>query len=336
MSLATVLIASTAPLAHRAMFPPEREAWVSDLLELAQKADAAYDLTEPAIAPSTWSEVRVLVKEIVYQIAEEGASDQLISPTNLTFEDFGPGRRSAVGGYYHPATGAIALNERFVLPGDWGSWLSTLIHELVHVQGYFVGDSSVLEAQTEIVATEVLAAMANLNYPGAKRELLDGIRRDALKMAFYIARFDGAPIHSTYEVPPGEGGYLSLTGTIRPEAPLPDGDVEMLARLDTVEAAVFTPDELARVKHRTRWWMDRAGEYKGVLARYVVKTTTVAIDAACSDDETIDESFKRYALKTNRNDRGDTWVYWNQTPTTVAPLRMDDLAWVLRRELGVC
>ena len=86
----------------------------------------------------------------------------------------------------------------------------------------------------------------------------------------------------------------------------------------------------------TAFWMGAGVSSANLTNAGVIKATTVAIDAACSDDETVDESFERYALKQNQNDRGDTWVYWGNTPITVAPLRMDDLAWVLRRELGAC
>lgn len=311
-----------AGVVNRALNPPEREVWFAKYISLAYKADAAFDLIDEdwdEVSPKSWTEMQAQVKEIVYQIQEEGASEQLISPTSMSFRDFGPGRRTAVAAYYRQDTGEIVLNERYIYPGAFGSWLATLVHELVHAQGYFVGESSTLEAQTEITATEVLAALANLGYPGARADLLDGLRRDALKAAFYIAQFDGAPIHSTYDAPPVAG---------KPDA-------RMLAAVDEANRAIFTPTELARVDHRTRWWMESSDEYIGVLARYVVKTATIEIDAACSASEIVSENFQRFWLQVITNDRGVVWTYWNKQPRLVK-LHMDDLAYVLKNELDFC
>lgn len=303
--------------------PSEREVWFDHLLTLAQKADAEYDaIPKSDTQPQSWPELQVLVKEIVYQINEEGASPQGILPADLSFEDFGPGRRSAVAGMYSSETGDIILNDRFLYPAwDGQSWLSTLVHELVHAQGYFVGPSSTLEAQTEIVATEVMASLANLGYPGARADLLDGLRRDALSMAFYIAQFGGSPIHSTYVDAPAVG------------AP----DEAMLARLASVRADVFTPAELSRVEHRLRWWMQHSAEYVGVLARYVVKTTTIEIDAACSVDTTVGEPFQRFPLigMVQRYRPMRLAPVWGDAET-LSPLLVDDLSYVLRDELQIC
>src|SRR3989304_9715310 len=68
----------------RVAFPPEREAWFGRLLVLAQKADAEYDallrVEGGAAEPESLAELSILVKEIVYQIDEEGATTQLIRP----------------------------------------------------------------------------------------------------------------------------------------------------------------------------------------------------------------------------------------------------------------
>jgi len=326
--------------ASRTVFLPEREVWVNRLIDLAYKADAAYDKIDESwadVAPKDWGQVQQMVKEIIFQINEEGATNQVIPPTNVTFEMFPVGQRSAVAAYYSELTGAVVLNERFILAGNWGEWLATMIHELVHAQGYFVGESSTLEAQTEIIATEVLASMANLGYPGARAALLDGLRRDALKEAFYIAQFGGSPIHSTYDTPPGQH-QLDLPSAAFYDPPLPINypDQTMLNKLAAVNASIFTSDELARADHRTRWWMDRADEYEGVLARYVVKTMTIEIDASCAaGTHDASEQFQHFTLYQNENDRGDTWTYWSTKPTKVT-LRLDDLAYVLHNELNYC
>jgi hypothetical protein len=345
IAILTIFLVGSAAFAvggtiNSALNPPERAAWLDKLIDLAERADTAYDKIDETwedVAPTTWAEVREMVKEIVFQINEEGATTQVIGPTNVTFQMFPQGQRSAVAAYYREDTGEIVLNERFVTPGAWGEWLSTMVHELVHAQGYFVGESSTLEAQTEIIATEVLASMANLGYPGAQAALLDGLRRDALKEAFYIAQFGGAPIHSTYDAPPTRGGILLYDSTSY-DPPLPENraDQAMLDKVNAANARIFTTEELARGDHRTRWWMDHAAEYEGVLARYVVKTTTIEIDASCAaGSHDIAEQFQHYVLKQNTNDRGATWTYWSDRPELVT-IRMDDLAYVLHNELGFC
>src|SRR3989304_817781 len=195
------------------------------------------------------------------------------------FADFGPGRRSAVAGTYSPPEGFIVLNERYLTPA-WGgeSWLGPLINGLVTAQGYLVGDSSTLESQTESVATEVLAAMANLNYPGARAELLDGLRRDALAMAYYIARFGGDPIHTTYTEDMQFSGWNS--------------DPVLMNRLAAARQAIFTPTELARSDKRIRWWEERPAEYVQVLGKYVVTTITMELDAAWGSG-TVAEAFQQ-------------------------------------------
>lgn len=314
--LVTVLVALLAGVSSPR---PERLVMFDRLLVLAVSADAAYDALDPewTAEPQTWAEVRELVEEIVYQIAEEGASDQLVLPTDLRFIDYGPGRRSAVAGTYYPSIGSIALNKRFLTPA-WGdhSWLAVLIHELVHAQGYIVGDSSALESQTEIIATEVTAAMANLNYPGAQAEVLDGLRRDALAVAYFIARFGGEPDHSTYS----EGQW---TG---------QANAALLDRLSQVRAQVFSPTELARVEKRLRWWDERPDEYAGVLSRYYSKVVTMLLDAACGTG-VMAEGFMQRRFQPRP---GGGYLIEMSGDYEMPPLLVDDLAYILRKELGFC
>jgi len=327
--IALLVVVLTASITHKPATPvtpvipveTDTERWFNRLIDLAYKADAAYDRIaheSGADEPESWDELLILTNEIIYQINEEGASRQLIS-ADVGFDEFGPVMRSAVAGYY-TRDGFIVLNQRYVTP-SWADndWLGVLVHELVHAQGYFVGESSTLEAQTELVATEVLAAMANLDYPGARVALLDGLRRDALAMAFYIAQFGGAPIFSTY-APVGK--------------PSPS-DAAMLARVSEARASVFTPTELARSERRIRWWMQAPVEYFGVLSRYVVKVTTMQIDAACSGSGLVREQFDRAIYYTSPGEDGREQSLWSGSEK-VGPLVLDDLAWVLKRELRFC
>lgn len=324
--LTTGGLTAGAIAAQRAIFPPEREAWFSNLLTLAQKADAEFDTLDAKwaeVGPQNWAELRELVREIVYQIGEEGATEQSVLPTDLVFMDFGPGARSAVAGRYYANLGAISLNERY-LTSAWAdqSWLGVLVHELVHAQGYFVGSSPTLESQTEIVAAEVLAAMANLNYPGARAELLDGLRRDALSMAYYIARFGGSPIHTTYV------DDLVIPGSF-------DADPALMARLDAVRAAVFTPTELARAEKRIRWWNEQPVAYRNMLSKYVVTTLTMELDAACGSGS-MSESFQQYRLIGQITSAGSSLGLSWGVAVSRPPFQTDDLAYVLKDELGYC
>jgi len=314
----------------------ERAIWFDNLLRLAALADREYDTLDvkwSMVEPQTWPDLYQLVKEIVYQIDEEGATTQLIMPTSVGFVDYGPGRRSAVAGTYDPSYGIIVLNERFLTP-SWGeqSWFSTLVHELVHAQGYFVGSSATLESQTEIVATEVVAAMANLDYPGARADLLSGLRGDALAVAYYIARFNGGPIHTT------NTDNQNLTVSFR------GGDSGMMARWQSVRQALLTPTELARSDKRVRWWEERPWEYAEVLGKYAVTTLTMELDASCGTG-VMPEPFSQYPLIEGGmqliwNPKTDAWemqsgAYWGDA-VQLPFLAMDDLRYVLHNELGYC
>jgi len=330
LAMVATVLAGAGIVAARAIDSHDRVTWFNGLVSLAVKADAAYDLevVDPATQPQSWDEFDVLVKEIVYQIDEEGVSDHLITPNYFEFKDFGPGRRSAVAGTYSEAFSTVSLNERFIQPA-WGgqSYLSVLIHEIVHAQGYFVGESPQLESQTEIAATEVLAALANLGYPGARAESLDGLRRDALAMAYYIARFEGNPHHTTY-------GPTDIPSV------LTDGDTGLLAAWTDARAAIFTPTEIARSDKRIRWWEERAEEYVGVLARYVVTTATMELDAACGTGF-VAEPFQQFSVVTEQHLGfvDGTWTMKDYTTwgpaISVEPLKMDDLAYIVKG-LGFC
>jgi hypothetical protein len=298
----------------------ERNVWFDRLITLAQSADAAYDQLDPvwSARPLTKTGLWILVKEIVFQIEEEGASLQIVRPTNLQLIDYGKGRRSAVAGTYYPSLGLVAINERFYTPA-WGdqNYLGVLVHEIVHAQGYFVGPSATLESQTEIVSKEVLAAMANLGYPGARADFLDDLRRNALSMAYYIARFGGSPIHTTYNE------HAPATNR--------QADAGMLERLGAARKSIFTAEELARADHRLRWWEQHSYEFEEVLAKYVVTTVTMELEAGCSDNYEMAESFQQYGFY----GYGDFGLRWGENPVTLPPLVMDDFGYFLR-ELNFC
>lgn len=329
--LALVLVSGALFAGHRAAFPPEADVWFDKMIRLAVIADEAYDAID-----EDWREVRPrngnhfisFVDEVVNQIHEEGASHGPIYPAGFEAMDYGPGRRSGVAGTYHPFEHVIGLNGRFFTAAwDRVSWFGVMVHELVHAQGYLTSES-----QTELIAIEVVAAMANLGYPGAKADLLDGLRRDALAMAYYIARFEGGPRMST--VGPGNPAFQ-----MEPD-PAPKPDEGKLARLDTVRRQIFTPAEYARSEKRLRWWNERADEYQVVLEKYVARVVTPLITAACGSG-VVDEQFTRHQLYAGMKLlwTGKEWVVarvheW-RNPLTMPRLAVDDLAFVLR-ELKAC
>lgn len=316
--------------------PTERERWFGELLRLAQTADATYEetLDQDGIAwePYTREELDDLVLEIVFQINEENASDQIIMPASVNPRYYPPLRRSGVAGSYNPEAMEVYLNSRFFTTA-WGSrsYLSTLTHELVHAQGFLN------ETQTEITALEVVAAMANLDFPGMRADILLDLRGHALAMAYYIARFEGGPIDTTFDL----GGFPALG--LSAEAPEWDVDAGMVFLWQQARKDILSPDELARSDKRIRWWEERPAEYRQVLRAYTVPVMTMILGQGCGD-QVLDEQFHRYvavegpwhmeADENGKNHRVDT-LGWAPTPKQMPNLRIDDLGYLLD-DLSYC
>jgi hypothetical protein len=120
-----------------------------------------------------------LVEHIAGYIEEEGYGSGDV-PVEVTADgDFGE-LRSLVSGRYDIDSGGIQLNERFFTDPSWADrpWLGVLVHEMLHAEGYPV------EAQVQVITTEVLATMANDGYPGALVELCAGSERRTTAAAY--------------------------------------------------------------------------------------------------------------------------------------------------------
>jgi len=279
------------------------------LLELAVAADVAYDLEEEW-APKSQAELHNFIIAVLYQFAEEGFIGDPHYPTGLASLEYGA-YRSSIAGTYSPAEDVVGLNIRYFTDPSWMSqdWLATLIHELVHAQGFMN------EAQTETLTQETIASMANLGYPGLRRVLLDNLRRDALAAAYYIAYYGGEFSSTTA----GAGGVFSRCAGCGDDWNTNQAQVDKWA---TARASVFTSEELRRADARLRYWQtgERANNYPYVLDAYVVRPMAGTTEAACREGNLLGEQYVRVIRRLAET-------------RAVGPYRMDDFAYVLK-DLG--
>lgn len=150
-----------------------------------------------------------------------------------------------------PATGPVSLNVRYlnqVSPryGDEIA-LSVLVHELVHMQSgpFCSGLSEDLEANTQIAAMEVMAAMVNHGNRQVLRPLLLELRAMLLAALQY--------------------------------------DLGQTAYLDFLRTLANDPFEVARAEKSLRFWNSQPGgaaELRGILLRYNVVPVNALIEAA--------------------------------------------------------
>jgi hypothetical protein len=258
-----------------------RCAWFDQLLALASAADAAYD-AEPA-----WAEVRAswdgktdaLVDLILAQFVEEGVVAAPVPPSSISWVDYEPRRGRSTAGQYDRGSGAITLNHRY----DWDPayaripYLWTLIHELLHAQGFED------ESATESLTFEVVAALGNLDEPGFRGALHERLRRAALLSADCLANDGGrmiASLHGSSVCLPYETGCRELS----PSTVLRD-------RLAEHRGTLLTPRERRRAETRLRRW-DASGRYR-LLDIYNARPLAIAMVAACSDDRKPGDAFPR-------------------------------------------
>jgi len=264
-ALATALLLAQVPAAA------DREGTdTTDLLRLARLADAMHD-SAPRWAEEVerLPELPRLVEHIAGYIEEEGYGSGDV-PVEVTADrDFGE-LRSLVSGRYDIESGKIELNERFLTDPSWEDrpWLGVLVHEMLHAEGYPV------EAQVQLITTEVLATMANDGYPGALVELADRIRRHALQSAWWMAAYEHTSLPTS----------LAETNT-SPTCEM--GCTQVSGEVDDVEAArrdVFDAGELRRALARERFWLRRSQrDYDIVLGSYVAEPLGVLLARACGD-----------------------------------------------------
>jgi hypothetical protein len=292
--------------------PDARMRAFESYLRLARLADIAYDAEPTTDDRDVPLELHVLA--ILGQFMEDGITPYPDFPTSVSFDEYGRDR-GAVAGRYYPGTGRLTLNARYVIDPAWkgNSYLGVLVHELVHAQGEDVVDEY-NEAATEVIAYEVTAALGNMGYPGARADILDTLRRDALSAAFWIAHYGGTPEATVKGAQPRWG--LSPT--------VPDPDAGLVARVAEARAGLFSPAELRRVDKGLRYRLGPTypGDYGGVLDAYVVRPLAVILASVGDDDPTCVEDF-----------REESDVPMPYPISRVGPLQLDDLD-ALLREIG--
>lgn len=300
-----------------AFVPAVHETDFERLLRLARIADEMHDAADDQwaeAAPQTQAELEQYALAIISQFAEEGISEGIL-PNSVGFAEYGIPMRSAVAGRYALRAKDVTLNARFVLDPGWRhkNYLGTLVHELVHAQGYYN------EAQTEVLTGETLAALAAQGYPGVWSEFWDLVRRDAMSAAYYIAYFDGELIHTTTDAE-------RITPCNPCDEPTPDP--VLMAQWEQARADIFTDEERRAYDKRLRFWLNNGLDYEAVLRAYVVRPLTVLLDAACLDDPIVGERFERWmGPSPNRGYRPGIGP--------VGPHRVDDFA-ALLTEAGYC
>jgi len=296
-----------------------RESDFDRLLRLAAIADQQYDAIPedwPEAQPKDWFEFQTMALTIISQFVEEEISEGVV-PKDIRFVEYGMVTRSKIAGTYTPESNVVGLNARYVTDPVWLkiNYQSVLVHELVHAQGYHN------ESETEAITAEVMAALANLNYPGFRKDFWDGIRRDALGTAYFIARYGGDLIHTTDS---GDFGDLCLANCEYKANPA------QMAQLQAARQAIFTPDELRRTDKRLRFWTNPnfANAYLFVLAQYSVKPMTAILDVACESSPIYENSFHRVLVS-----RFNGVLEEHNVKTD--PLPIDDIAYLFEAA-GFC
>lgn len=298
-----------APLSeHRRDLVDPRHPYDS-LLRLAQAADKAFD-RELWRRESGWSMDRAATaQDIAWQIAEEDLGLPGRMPDTITWADYGKDRNSVAGRYTWGDE--VSLNVRYRDDPTWKHlpWLGVLIHEMVHAQGVYN------ETRTEILTWEVEAAMAQLDYPGARLDLLRSLRGDALIAAWWMAAYQKTSLLSDTETHRYCGSG---------QCPAPTGDT---SHVDAVRRDLLDPVEWRRTEKRMRWWLYSSGDdYSSVIEVYVARVLGTLIPTACSVDPVVADASVAAVVV-----RGVPM----SLPIPLPAFRVDDMAAVLE-EIGGC
>jgi hypothetical protein len=246
---------------------------IARLLTLATLADAVYD-TQPAWHEEArrLPELPRLVEHVASYIEEDGYGDGHIPSVVSMDADFG-GSRSLVSGRYDRDADRVDMNARFLTDPSWADrpWLGVLIHEMLHAEGYPI------EAQVQVITTEILASMANDGYPGALVELSDRLRRHALLSAWWLAAYEHealpTELASTDRSPFCEMGCTQVSGDV--------------SQVDSARRKVFDAAELRQTLARERSWQHSQHDHDSVLGSYVAEPLGVILSATCGDRASI-------------------------------------------------
>lgn len=342
VALALVILLSGMGIgvAYQITRPSPKDILFGQMLSLAYKADAAHDAESALVAwtpekatgrafaePQSAFEALMLRQAIVKQIEEETG----IPPRFVDYGLWHDWVNSPVG-IYDPWFDIVGLNSRYLFDAGWRnndqSYLFTFAHELVHSQGVWVGESHELEAQTETVTYEVMAALANRNWPYARVSLFNNIRRDALLVAFWLANgLD--PVYSVYE--------RNLVPRVTP-------DEGKLGAWREARAAIFTTTERSVHDKLLRWWFDKKGggglyNYLGVLRRYVLPVLLPLTLYACTEAPVLRDRFQYYE-RTSGWGQEDMWLLMFSLPPKNVEvhqyvLTVDDFGYIMKG-LGAC
>lgn len=322
--------------------PAQPDPWFERMVALATAADKAYD--EEIAASGTWTceaAIRLAAKDCVEPKTDEALQFLFLAIAKQIGEETGLTARipavtlfnfwaNSPVGLYDPSRDTVGLNPRYIIDAGWRnndmSWLGTLVHEFVHAQGLWAGPSEFLEAETETTTFEVLAALANRNFPGARAELMRGIRSDALWVVWWIAQ--GRPVLTSIH----DNGYFVCN--LGPQCAHSVNDGQM-KRWTDLRASLMSPFELRRADQLFRWWRTQPNlTFEGVLYRYVVPVLIPSYLAACGSG-VLAEKFEMVQRRELPEfippfiPLGADYVH------TWGPLKMDDLAYVFA-EIGAC
>ncbi len=139
---------------------------------------------------------------------------------------------------------------------------------MLHAEGYSV------ESQVQVITLEILATMANENYPGAMHELTDRIRGHALLSAWWLAAFE-------HDELPTQLSTTNAFTDCNMGCTQVSGDV---AAVEAAQRSIYDTSELRRVLSRQRFWLTRSQrDYDIVLEAYIAEPLWVALTAACGD-----------------------------------------------------
>lgn len=143
------------------------------------------------------------IRVIVPYMAYENATPNPIHPWSAGMVPFAGETSFHVAGRMLPNDNTILLNERYVLDARWSDQrraLTTLVHELVHIQrgAYISGSSAELESATSIATVEVLAAMCNYGDELACASFWHDI--ESLSRASLIVQLDEYGLLPLYEL----------------------------------------------------------------------------------------------------------------------------------------
>jgi ABC-type cobalt transport system substrate-binding protein len=188
-------------LAFASFLPLRSNAEYEDFADLAIRIDKVLDNSDLQVgALHTQEDIQNWIRETVPFFVYEGITYHAWPVESVTFEYYEEGlARNHIHllGRANCFTGEITMNKRFINPvspmyDDASTAISTLIHEVAHIQGIcFSGGRIHSEAMTQLAMLEVMAAMANRGNVEALYIFLDELRYMLVTGALIAAREEG-------------------------------------------------------------------------------------------------------------------------------------------------